>query len=277
MKPQVTNYPGTYESTLNEFCAKGAQNQTPDVIRVEKLKPEPEPEPEHSADQLSQVTATEDCMEKPSFSPPHSHNTEKEVGFQNPNQAQAHDQTSVWPVLEPSGLDSHRFHIQQADSNVLNFSLPFLDTEEWIPNSSCLTLPGIYGLQTEAMNMSMPMASQDLWDHQLVPFAQQDPFSLSSSGGKGLSSESNDQSGIYVNVGNRGSFVTDPSVSNSILDEFCTSKDGSFQKPPDCLLWNFSSSQDVQSQITSVSLEIPKHSAQVVHLQAMLILRRATI
>ena len=48
--------------------------------------------------------------------------------------------------------------------------------------------------------------------------------------------------------------MVDPSTSSTILDEFCTMKDGEFQNPQDCMVGNLSSSQDVQSQITSASL-----------------------
>ena len=48
--------------------------------------------------------------------------------------------------------------------------------------------------------------------------------------------------------------MVDPSVSSTILDEFCTFKDADFPDPSDCLVGNFSTSQDVQSQITSASL-----------------------
>ncbi|XP_065881096.1 auxin response factor 5 [Euphorbia lathyris] len=255
---------------------RDTENQTPDVINVEKLKSEPE----HSADQLSQVTSTGDCKEKASLSPPHPQNTGNMLEFQNQNQANFHGQNNlIWP--EPSGLHSQQLHMPQADSHSMNVPFPFLDTEDWISSPSCMSLPGIYGssgplsmfglqepsaMLPEAINPSMPTMHQDLWDqqlnnlrilsppNQLTPLAQQHPCSLNSSGGKDLSDESNDQSGIYIDVGNRGSAVIDPSVSNAILDEFCTSKDADFQNPADCLLGNFSSSQDVQSQITSASL-----------------------
>ncbi|KDP36947.1 hypothetical protein JCGZ_08238 [Jatropha curcas] len=262
------------------------ENQTPDGINVEKLKSEPE----HSADQISQVTSTGECNEeKTSSSPTNLHNCSNQLEFQNQNQAHLHAQTNVWPMqqlLEPSTLHSQQINIPQADSNVLNGSLPFLDTDEWISNpSSCIPLPGIYGssgplsmfglqeqssILPEAINPSLPLMNQDLWDQQLnnlrflsppsqlVPLAQQDLCSLNSSGAKDLSDESNDQSGIYgslsVDVGNGGSAVIDPSVSNTLLDELCTSKDADFQNPSDCLVGNLSSSQDVQSQITSASL-----------------------
>ncbi|WCJ35127.1 Auxin response factor 5 [Euphorbia peplus] len=285
MKPQVANYPGICESALQEFSAKGASfhdvksipgsiNQIPqlsqqDVIDVEKLKSEPE----HSSDQLSQVTSTGDCKEKPSSSPPHPPSTGNMIEFQNQNQAQFQGQTNLW--TEPSGFHSQQLHMPPADSNVLNVSFPFPDTDEWM---SSMSLPGIYGssapfsmfglqepsaMLPEAMNPAMPTMNQDIWDQQLnnlrilsppnqLTPPQQHPCSLNSSGGKDLSDESNDQSGIYIDVGNSGSAVIDPSVSNTILDDFCT-KDADF-RTPDCLLRNFGSSQDVQSQITSASL-----------------------
>ena len=73
-----------------------------------------------------------------------------------------------------------------------------------------------------------------------------------------MSNDSNNQNGIYgclnIDVSNGGSTVIDPSVSSVILDEFCSLKEAEFQNPSDCLVGNFSSSQDVQSQITSASL-----------------------
>ncbi|KAG6704902.1 hypothetical protein I3843_07G150200 [Carya illinoinensis] len=70
--------------------------------------------------------------------------------------------------------------------------------------------------------------------------------------------ESYNQSGIYscpnIDVNNGGSAVVDPSVSSTIVDDLCMLKGTDFQNPPDYLIGNFSSGQDVQSQITSVSL-----------------------
>lgn len=54
---------------------------------------------------------------------------------------------------------------------------------------------------------------------------------------------------------NGGSMVVDPSVSSTVLDDFCNLKDIEFQHASNYLISNnFSSSQDVQSQITSASL-----------------------
>jgi auxin response factor len=112
--------------------------------------------------------------------------------------------------------------------------------------------------------------NQDVWDHQmsnstfisqanqLISSTQQEPCTLNSGAVKDLSDESNDQSGIYgslnFDASNGGGSVVDPSVSSAILDEFCTLKDADLQNASDCLVGNLSSSQDVQSQITSASL-----------------------
>lgn len=270
------NLPGKLHPPCN------LENQTADGISNEKLKSEPD----HSTDKLSQVTSVgESNEEKSSSSPTNLQNCGNQMDFQNQNQAQLHAQSSLWsvqPLLEPSGVHPQQINISQADSIPLSGSLPFLDTDEWISNPSCISLPGMYGssgplsmfgLQEQSAGLpdpSIPLMNQGLWDQQLnnlrflspgshlIPLAPQEPCNLNSSGAKDLSDESNDQSGIYdtlnIDVGNGGSAVIDPSVSNVILDEFCTSKGVDFQNPSDCLVGNFSSSQDVQSQITSASL-----------------------
>ncbi|KAJ6708761.1 AUXIN RESPONSE FACTOR 4-RELATED [Salix koriyanagi] len=122
----------------------------------------------------------------------------------------------------------------------------------------------------DTINPSLPLMNQDAWDHQmsnlrilsqanqLIPLAQQEPCSFNSGAVKDLSDESNDQSGIYgslnIDTSNGGGSVYDRSVSSAILDEFCTFKDADLKNASDCLVGNLSSSQDVQSQITSASL-----------------------
>ncbi|KAJ9165995.1 hypothetical protein P3X46_020801 [Hevea brasiliensis] len=267
----------------NQSVAMSVEKQTPDGISIEKINSELD----HSTDQLSQVTSTGECNEdKPPSSRTNLQNCGNQLEFQNQNQALLHAQSSLWPVqplLEPSVMHPQQINIPQADSNTLNGSLPFQDADGWISNPpSCISLPGIYGssgalsmfgLQEQSAILpdpSIPLMNQDLWDQQLnnlrflppasqlVPLAQQEPCSLNSCGTKDLSDESNDQSGIYgslnFDVGNGGSAVIDPSVSNAILDDLCTSKDVDFQNPSNCLVGNFNSSQDVQSQITSASL-----------------------
>ncbi|CAL1384017.1 unnamed protein product [Linum trigynum] len=171
----------------------------------------------------------------------------------------------VQPLQQP--------HLPQPDQN----PLPFLETvDDWtsqqppaMPVSSSIQRQtgamSMFGLQEPSPPIVFPetLVNQDVWDHhqlnnlryltqstQFVPMSQPDHCSFNSG------DESNGQSGIYgsLNNGHPGGIVIDP--SSTILDEFCSLKDQDFHTNPssDCLVGNFSSSQDVQSQITSVSL-----------------------
>ncbi|KAF2324674.1 hypothetical protein GH714_016196 [Hevea brasiliensis] len=156
------------------------ENQTSDGVSIERLKSELD----HSTDQLSQVTSIGECNEeKSSSSPTNLQNYNNQLQFQNQNQAQLHAQSSLWPaqpLLEPPVLHPQQIIMPQADSNTLNGSLPFLDTDyEWISNpSSCTPLPGVFGspgslsifglqeqsaILSDAINPSIPLMNQDLW------------------------------------------------------------------------------------------------------------------
>ena len=145
----------------------------------------------------------------------------------------------------------------------MNSSLPFLDNDECMFYSSCqpfsgaLRSPGplsAFGLPdsstvlTDANTSSLTSIGQDMWDNSLIH----------SSSLRDLSDESNNQSGIYgcpnVDVGSGLSTVVAPSVSSTILDGFSALKNANFHNSSDCFVKNFSSSQDLQSQITSASL-----------------------
>ena len=250
-------------------------------------------EPVRTADQLSQLTSTgQDNEEKLAESPKNSQNLVNQPTVSSQNKDPLQFQTSSWH-MQPH-LESSIFHAQQIsappfDSNPTTLP-PYTDNDEWILYPSAnqsfggvMRSPGplsAFGLQDpsvmfpEAINPSLPSIGQEIWDHplnnvkclsqadQLPPFPLQDPCSAncvsSSSGLRDLSDDSNNQSGIYsclnFDVSNGGSTVVDPSVSSTILDEFCTFKDADFPDPSDCLVGNFSTSQDVQSQITSASL-----------------------
>ncbi|CAI0382780.1 unnamed protein product [Linum tenue] len=181
------------------------------------------------------------------------------------------------PLEEPSSSVAQPLqqpHFPQPDQNVL----PFLDTvDEWTSqqspamhvSASIQRQPGtmsMFGMQEPSPPILFPetIVNQDVWDHhqlnnlrylnqstQFVPMSQQDHCSFNSV------DESNGQSGIYSSLNNGhggGGVMIDP--SSTILDDFCSLKDQDFHNNPssDCLVGNFSSSQDVQSQITSVSL-----------------------
>eukprot|EP00268_Persea_americana_P015435 TRINITY_DN17114_c0_g1_i1.p1 TRINITY_DN17114_c0_g1~~TRINITY_DN17114_c0_g1_i1.p1 ORF type:complete len:1060 (+),score=194.28 TRINITY_DN17114_c0_g1_i1:780-3959(+) len=72
-----------------------------------------------------------------------------------------------------------------------------------------------------------------------------------------FSEESNSQSEAYSSFhleASNASTMVDPSVSSTCLEGFGILKDGGFHNPPEGLVGNFCSSQDVQSQVTSASL-----------------------
>ncbi|XP_022769144.1 auxin response factor 5-like isoform X2 [Durio zibethinus] len=289
----VPDQPDPINSNLPKINANGnlhpankLESQTQARSNDEKLKLDSE----HSTDQLSQMTSISECneekLEANAVSPSSILN---QLSFSNQSQMPFQLQNNPWPIqsqLESSVLQAHQIQLSQADISNLSSFLPFIDANEWTPHlSSCQPLAGIYkspgptlavGLQDssavlpEATNSSLTTGGQDTWDHQLnncrvlyqadqlTSFTQQDPCSLNSGGLRDLSDDSNNQSGIYsclnIDVSNGGSTVIDPSVSSVILDELCSLKDADFQNPSDCLVGNFSSSQDVQSQITSASL-----------------------
>lgn len=262
------------------------EKQTPAETNSDNLKSEPG----KSTEQLNNLTSTADCnAEKLSASPVNPPNLINQLAFHNQNQGLVQLQTSVWSMqsqLESAVLQAQQNHVPPSDSTGLNGLLPVLDPDEWMSHT-CNSLAGMYNrspgplpmfgpqdpsmMLPEVINPPLPLPGQEMWDHQLnnlrflsqvdplTSFTQQDPCSLNSSGLRDLSDESNNQSGIYsclnIDVSNNGgSTMIDHSVSSAILDEFCTLKDANFQNPSDCLMNNFSSSQDVQSQITSASL-----------------------
>ncbi|KAJ4963392.1 hypothetical protein NE237_023331 [Protea cynaroides] len=130
-------------------------------------------------------------------------------------------------------------------------------------------------INPEAVNPSLHSLGQEMWNPQLnylrflpqavqlTPCQQQDSTVLhsvsNSCGLRDLSEESNNHSkiynGLHMDVSNGESTVVDPScVTSTVLEGFGTLSDAAFQNRSDCLLGNFTSSQDVQSQITSASL-----------------------
>ncbi|XP_043714107.1 auxin response factor 5-like isoform X2 [Telopea speciosissima] len=171
-----------------------------------------------------------------------------------------------------------------------NLSSQYLDADDWVlqscnfqslaENLKTRSFSGFDKQDTsllypEAVNPSLPPLSQEMWspqlndlrflpqEVQLTPCQQQDSTALHSvSNSCGLrysSEESNNQSDIYsgfhLELSNDESTVVDPSsVTSTVLEGFGTLSDAAFQNPSDCLLGNLTSSQDVQSQITSASL-----------------------
>uniref|UniRef100_A0A5B7AM04 Auxin response factor n=1 Tax=Davidia involucrata TaxID=16924 RepID=A0A5B7AM04_DAVIN len=279
-----TNLPGKLQ-TLNKL---GDYSQPGTNIEVTKS------EPVLAADQLSQLTSSVgQCnQDKLATSPMNPQNLVNQLTFLDQNHGSLQLQTSPW--LMQSHLESLIVHPQQIDapqleSSSLNGLIPYPDTNEWnLYPSTCQSLAGflrssgpssVFGKQDPSVVSSepinpLPSMGHEMWDNQLInlrclsqanqlaPLPQQDPCSLhcisNSDGLRDLSDDSHNQSEIYsclnFDGSNGGSTVVDPSVSSTILDEFCTLKETDFQNPSDYLVGNFGSSQDVQSQITSASL-----------------------
>ncbi|KAE9588348.1 putative transcription factor ARF family [Lupinus albus] len=207
-------------------------------------------------------------------------NLASHMTFLNQNQSPLLSQSCAWPMQQPQ-LESSTSHLQllgmpQSDPTIVNGMLPQLDIDELMMYSSCQPLSDLQehtALQNPAVNAPLPPLSQ-VWDHhvtnfkfssqadQLTSMCQSGLYGLngisSSNNMKDLSAESNNRSDICVNVDVSNSVSTttmvDPSTSSTILDEFCTLKGRDFQNPPDFTVGNLSSSQDVQSQITTASL-----------------------
>ncbi|KAL5129261.1 Auxin response factor 5 [Glycine soja] len=261
-------------------------NQLSSGIVIDKPKSESEVLPDHVIDYPSM----EGCnIEKVAANPVNQQGLANQLPFHNQNQSPLLPQSSPWPM--PPQIESSMPHPQmidmvQADSAMVNGLFPQLDINEWMSYASSQPFAGQNrptgplsdlqehtSLQPQVVNPPLPSMNNEVWDHyvknlkflsqadQLTSICQPGLYGLngipSSNNLRDLSAESNNQSEICVNVdasNSVGTTVVDPSTSSTILDEFCTMKDREFQNPQDCMVGNLSSSQDVQSQITSASL-----------------------
>ncbi|KAI4366328.1 hypothetical protein MLD38_022215 [Melastoma candidum] len=193
------------------------------------------------------------------------------------------DQSSCSAQLQ-SAFHPQPCLLPQPDSHSVQGSSPFLNMEEYLScSSSSQPLPAFAGSQcqpsifelqdssaafADPLGHMLPSFSPEFWDHPgnnssnlraimqpnpLSTLPEQDPICL-----KDSSDESNNQSRPYSSLNldacNAGSSVRDTSVSSAVLDELCTVKDAALFNPPDYLVANISSSQDLQSQITLASL-----------------------
>ncbi|XP_019432536.1 PREDICTED: auxin response factor 5-like [Lupinus angustifolius] len=219
-------------------------------------------------------------IEKMAANPAISQNLASPMTFLNQNQNTLLCQSNPWsmqPQIESSISHHQLVDVSQSDPTFVNGMFPQLDIDELMMYSSCQPLSDLQehtALQAQAVNAPLPPMSQEIWDHyvknfkfssqadQLASMYQPGMYGLngisSSNNMKDLSAESNNQSEICVNVDVSNSVSTttmvDPSTSSAILDEFYNLKDKEFQNQPDCMVGNLSSSQDVQSQITTASL-----------------------
>jgi auxin response factor len=230
------------QNTLVENPSTGSLDQPETAHRPNKVENQStlteniKSEPKHVADQLSHIN--------------------EDINQQNLMTFHGQSQSSLWPMLP------------QLDSMTLNGILPYLNTDEWASQlSNCQPITGMYRtpvgppLSMFGMHDTSPAVfpkvlnsppGQDMWDRQLNGLSQVAPFLHEGLPAKinsnGISDESNNRSEIYVG-GSIGGID-----SSTILEDFCMLKDPEFHNPSDCLVVNFSSSQDVQSQITSASL-----------------------
>lgn len=231
--------------------------------------------------------------DKLSAKPTNPNNLVADLAVLNQNSGSLPLQTSPWIMqsrLESQVLQSPQGDLSQLEStNNINSFLQNpgrIECNSYMPvchpPTASFNTPGYSSIlkrsdqtttSAETVCPVLPSTGQGLWDPQLnnPKCASQenllDPsphhdlsnlqFASSSYGLKDLSEESHAQSDIYncpnLDGNNSGSTVIDPSISNTILDDFCTLNAG-FHNPSDYLMGNFSSSQDVQSQITSASL-----------------------
>ncbi|RDX67368.1 Auxin response factor 5, partial [Mucuna pruriens] len=259
-------------------------NHHPSGVVTDKLKLESEVLPDHIIDYPSMEGCNIEKMAANSVNQPGLPN---QLTFHNQNQSPLLNQYSAWPMqpqLESSVPHPQMIDMAQADSAMVNGLLPQLDIDEWMAYASSQPFAGQNrptgplsdlqehtSLQPQVVNPPLPSMNHEVWDHyvknlkflsqadQLTSICQPGLYNgISSSNSlRDLSAESNNQSEICVNVdvsNSVGTTMVDPSTSSTILDEFCTMKDREFQTPQDCMVGNLSSSQDVQSQITSASL-----------------------
>ncbi|KAK4390770.1 Auxin response factor 5 [Sesamum angolense] len=246
-------------------------------------------EPVLASDQLSQFQTQGRCNEeKLPVKPTNSHNLINDFAGMDQNNGPLPLQTSGW--ISQSRLDSHGIQTQQIDpsqvetasANALLQCPGQVEFSSYSPMysspSGSFRNPGSLTMIKKSDQPSttsgtaytvLPSLGQELWDSQfndtkcvsqadlpiLLPHQN---FQYGSCGLKDLSDENHNQSDIYsclnLDGSNSGSTVIDPSVSSIVLDDFCTIKNADFHNPSDYLVGNFCSNQDVQSQITSVSL-----------------------
>ncbi|KAG5613449.1 hypothetical protein H5410_024730 [Solanum commersonii] len=268
-KPELITVEATPAQTTLQ-----AKSQPPEKVETDVIgkSSEPRKETSNSSVRLDQFQCNEDKVTiKPAS--PHDLPTDASATASHHN---SFSQLQASPWLIP--------HNPQIDSAGSNNILQCPTNNEWNLSSlqsaagllrypvstSTLTKHDNSFMLPDTIGHGLAPIGQDLWDHQLNDvkcFSQtnlQVPLDITnmqflpdSYGFKDLSEESHNQSDIYSCLNfdsNSGSTVIDNSVSSTVLDEFCNLKHTDFQNPSDFLLGNISSSQDVQSQITSASL-----------------------
>ncbi|KAL8246063.1 hypothetical protein R6Q59_007279 [Mikania micrantha] len=255
MKPQIVNTTTTPISPNGQetFSANKSQLQT-------------ENRPQFQLIQTNTATTTTNTATATTTSNTSTQSNPNLTGTQPPQQSET-IKSDLKPVNTTHNLAQELPFLNQLspfDSSILHgqqFGSPQIDSS---------SLNGLFPYPDANVLNPYPTLGQETWDPQLNNinnskcYVQSNTCPSNVYGFKDLSDDShnNPQSGnnIYnclnFEGSNNGSTVVDPSVSSTVLDDFCNLKEIEFQNPSSYLVSNnFSSScQDVQSQITSVSL-----------------------
>ncbi|GAB4839101.1 ADP-ribosylation factor [Ancistrocladus abbreviatus] len=291
IRPQNINCPTMQGScpTLQEAKTKvqGPIMQKPQIVSTENNSLQNHPQ--RCIDQPEQENLLEEehhCMKNRDQIPiatnaekTKSETVNQPVVIQNNTPVQSNSsQRLVLPQLDSSAVQPPEVvDAPHSDLTNLNGLLPYIDAPDWLPYTSTfqsvtgvpqspnpLPVAGKQDLSMAFPDMispALPQLGQELWDQNLNIMkysSQADQLASYPNSLRDLSEETNNQSGIYscleLDGTNGGSAIVDPSISNAVLGDFSVLKDSGFQYSSDCLVSNFSSSQDLQSQITSTSL-----------------------
>ncbi|XP_026456878.1 auxin response factor 5-like isoform X1 [Papaver somniferum] len=252
----------------------------------------PETRPVVVSDQLNQPASSSKCTEDKLDGSMNSHTLVNQM--LHPNQGMLLPQTSqqLEPnTLLQHQIDTLPFDASNATGLLpypMNLSSSqYLDNDDWMLHSGqslagilrSPALPSGCGLEdlpmlySEMGNVAATSLGQETWasqlnylrylsqEQELTPCLQRLPttlqgFSNSGVGLKDLSEDSKNQCEIYsvhFESSNGGSTIIDPSVSSTAFDGIGSLGIEGFQSS-NCLVGNFSSNQDVQSQITTASM-----------------------
>lgn len=235
MKPTNINNPEP------KALVQGVYKQQPDIPPPENIQTESQ---NHSQIHMNKPNSVSSTFSKPNELPTLSQASEiakvdpafsvnqlsQLTSFGQYNENSIQIQNSSFSQLDSMLMNPHQIDTNQFDGTNFNSPITFPENIDWNLNP--------------VLSQFSPLPQPDLCNL---------PCKTNSNTLRDLSVESHTQSDIYSCL-NGGSTVLDPSVSSTILDEFCTSKDVSFSNPSEYFLGNYSVSQD-QSQITVASLE----------------------
>lgn len=271
----ILNQPaGVVNSISSQQATLPLKSQPPEKVETDTVgkSSEPRKETSNASVKLDQFQCNEDKVTTKPASPHELPTDASATASQHNSFSQL--QASPWLIPHNPQIDSAGSNnlLQCSTNNEWNLS-PLQSAAgilRYPVSTSTLTKHDNSYMLPDTIGAALAPMGQDMWDHQLNDvkcFSQtnlQVPLDMTnmqflpdSYGFKDLSEESHNQSDIYSCLNfdsNSGSTVIDNSVSSTVLDEFCTLKPTDFQNPSDFLLGNISSSQDVQSQITSASL-----------------------